>query len=203
MAGIAVDAVVDVASHSLMLLIGVGLEVTIRALKDSVIVGIGVAGRTHARGSAVIDIEPGVIEGCAQPARGAMACGAGSGETGRNVVRIRRALIIGLVTRVAISRDGGVVVFYVAAGTRHAGMSAGQRKWRVVVIERCRYPSRRTVADVALLRHPGGHVVRIGCALVILKMTGHASCAREPVISIHMALCALDGGVEARQRPAR
>jgi hypothetical protein len=201
MAGVAIHTVVNIASHSLVILIDVRLEVAIRALKDGVVVGIGVAGGTHARRPAVIRVEPGVVEGGAQPARGAMAGRAGSGEAGRNVVRIRGALIIDFVTRVAIGGNRRVVVVHVAVGTRHAGVSAGQRKWRVVVIERCRYPSRRVVADVALLGNPSLHVVGIGCALVILEMTRNAGGAGEPIVSIHVALCALNCGMKASQRP--
>lgn len=56
------------------------------------------------------------------------------------------------------------------------------------------------MTHLALLRHAAGHVIGIGCALVVLKVTGHARSAGDPVIVVRVALVALQAGVHAGQR---
>src|SRR5579885_1817651 len=67
---IAIHAVVDVPAHALVLRICVLFRMAVGALEDAVVVRIGVAGRAHAIGAAMIHIEPGVIEHGAGPAGG-------------------------------------------------------------------------------------------------------------------------------------
>lgn len=126
-----------------------------------------------------------------------MAQGAGSGESRRHVVGIGSALIIPLVAGVAVRRRSRILAIDVAAGAGHGGMGAGERKTGAVVIETGRNPRRRVVAYLALLRKPGGCVVRIVGVLEILEVTGHAQGTEIRKLSAHMAGLALQRGMRA------
>lgn len=63
MARVAVDAVVDVPVHAAMLMICGSLGVAVGAGEDGIVGRVGVAGSADAVGSAVVHIEPCVIEG--------------------------------------------------------------------------------------------------------------------------------------------
>ncbi len=67
MTRVAVDAVVDVPIDAAMLPICGGLGVAVGTGEDGIVSGVGVAGGADAVGSAVVHIEPGVIEGGACP----------------------------------------------------------------------------------------------------------------------------------------
>ena len=166
---VAINAVVHVAAHALMVLIGGRLRVAVRALEDSVVAGAGVARRTGSIRTAVVGGEPGVVEGCACPPRHHLVAGLARGrESGRYVVGIVRCLVLGFVTRVAVGWDRSVVVVHMATGTRDAGVRAYQRENCVVVVERGRLPRGCAVANIALLRKPCGDVIRIGCTRVVV-----------------------------------
>jgi len=77
---VAIHTVVHVAADALVLVIGLIFRVAIRTLEDAVVAWIGVADRAHSIRSPVVGVEPGVIEGCAQPAAGCMASRAGRRE---------------------------------------------------------------------------------------------------------------------------
>jgi len=202
MALIAIRAVIDIAADTLMVRVGLALSVTVRTLEHRVIVGIGMASRTDACGSAMVRREPGVVEGGSKPARRGVTGLAGRREACRYVIGIRSALIDAFVARVAIGRNAGVVVVDVTVGASHAGMRAGQREWRVVVIKARWNPRCGGVADFALLREARRHVVRIRCPLKILQVARSAQSAGQTVVPIHVALLTLNGGVEAGERPA-
>lgn len=101
MALIAIVAVVDIAADSLMLRIRLALGMAVCAREHGIVRGIGMAGRTHTIGSAMSCWEPGVIEYRTQPGSRTVARLARSGETGRHMVRVGRALIVLLVAAVA------------------------------------------------------------------------------------------------------
>lgn len=136
MALIAVDAVVNVVAHALMLRIGLALAMATRASKYGVVGGVGVASGTHAIRIAMVGWEPGVIEGRSLPGSGGVTGLAGSREVRRRVIWIGRGLIVGLVTGIAIRRNRGVVVVHVTTGTGYARVSASKGECGVVVIER-------------------------------------------------------------------
>lgn len=164
---------------------------------------------------AVIGWEPDVVEGRSRPRRRGVAGLAGGWETGSRVIRIRRGLVISLVTGEAASRNRGVVVVYVAIGAGHGRVLAGQRKRRVVVIKGGRNPCRRVMAYLALLRKSRLNVVRIGRSVEILQVAGGAGRAVQAVVAVHVALRTLqrhvhpgqgEAGrcvVESRVRPGR
>lgn len=109
-----------------------------------------------------------MVEGGARPRSRVVAQRAGSGESRCQVVGIGGALIILLVAGVAVRRRVRVLAIDVAAGAGHSGVRAGQREAGGVVIEAGRNPRCRVVAHLALLREPGGRVVRIVGVLEIL-----------------------------------
>lgn len=67
MALITINAVVDVVLYALVVRIRLALGMAVGAREHGVVVRIGVAGGTHAVGTAVIGREPGVIEHRSQP----------------------------------------------------------------------------------------------------------------------------------------
>ena len=129
-----------------------------------------------------------------------MAQGAGSGESRRHVVGIGGALIILLVAGVAGGGRSRVLAVDVATGAGDGGMRAGQGETRRVVIETGRNPRCRVVAHLALLRKPGGCMVRIVGVLEILEVTGHAQGTEISELPAHMAGLALQGGMRAGER---
>ena len=116
---VAVDAVVDIAANALVVLVGLRLRMAVRALENGVIVWIRVAGRAHSICSAVVDGEVGVIPVCRDPRCRVVAGGAGRWESCRRVVWICRAIVIGLVARVAVRWQRRVIVVDVATGARN------------------------------------------------------------------------------------
>ena len=58
------------------------------------------------------------------------------------------------------------------------------------------------MAHIALLRETGSHVTGICGSLEILEVAVHASCAREVVVSVGVALGALHVGVGTGKWPA-
>lgn len=200
MALVAVDAVVHVPADTLVLRISICFRVAVGTGEYRVIVGIGVAGRAHTVSVPMVNREVGMVPVGRDPRRGVMASGAGGRKSGRRVVRIGRSGVIGLVARVAVRRQGRVIVVYVTAGARNVDMEAGQRKRRVVVIEAGRDPSCRVVTHVALLRESRGDVIRIGRALKILQVTAHAGRAGEVIVVVYMARGTWGSRVRSRQR---
>lgn len=199
---VAIYAVINIPTDATMLAIRTRLGVADRALKHAVVVRIRVAGGAHTIRSPMVDGEVGVVKRGVQPGRRRMAGCATSGETCRHMVWIRRRLIVSSVAAVTVRGQRRVVVVHVTVRARYAGMRAGQRERRVVVIEGSGRPGCRTVAYVALLRKTGRHVIRIRRSLKILQVTVHASRAGEVVIAIRVTLSALDSGVRSGQRPS-
>ena len=125
MAVVAIHAIVDVASNSLVPGIGLCFEVTVGALEDGVVAGIGVARRAHAVGTAVVEREEGVVESRAQPAGRRVAGFASCREPGGGMRRIGRALVIRFVTGITVGRSIAEIVVNVATGARHLSVRSG------------------------------------------------------------------------------
>ena len=143
----------------------------------------------------------GVIEDRAQPVRSAMALLASRREARLLVIRIRGAVVIGLVAldagavgdRVGSPGDQGRGVALRALQGR---VEAGQREAGGGVIEGATRPIGRVVTILASLREARLHVVRIRGALEIFQVTGHAGGAGQVVGAVRaegrvMALGAL------------
>ena len=113
-ARVAVCAVPDVAPDALMDGVGLRLRVALRAEEDRVIRRIGVAIAAQLR-RVVRNLEPSVVEGCAEPACSGVAGCACRRETGSDVVRRVCALIVRLVAGVAIGWRPRVLTVDVAA----------------------------------------------------------------------------------------
>ena len=133
-------------------------------------VAIGASARRNRMGTA--QREPGgvVIESSIEPRARAVALVASLREVRRDVVRVRRALIILQVTAYASCRIQAVVIVDVAigTGTRRYGVQSGKRESRAVVIE-CRvHPAGGVVTLIAGLREVSRHVIRVRRALIIL-----------------------------------
>jgi hypothetical protein len=106
--------------------------------------------------------EPGVVESRIQPIGGGVACVASCRESRRRMVRIGRALVVGLVARVASCRHGRIVVVHVAIRAGCSRVRTSQRKRRVVVIKRRLRPGGCVVTQIASLREPSCHVIGVG-----------------------------------------
>lgn len=155
MAAVAIHTVVDIPANTLVPVVRLCFRMAVGALENAVIVWIGVAHRADAVGSAVIHVEPGVVESSIQPARGGVTGGAGGWETHGHMIRTVRGRVVLLMTPVAVGGKRRVVVVYVATRASHRSVSSGQRETRIVVIERRCRPCCRAVTHIALLRKSG------------------------------------------------
>lgn len=206
-AAVAVHAVVDVSTHVLMLAVRARLSVAIRALEDRVVVRIGMAGGAYPIRTAMIHVEPGMVESGSQPAGRAVTGSARRRKANRNVIRVGRSRIVQLVAAVAVRGHRGVVIVHVATGARHVGVGTCQRERCIVVVERGRTPCRGAVAHLALLREPGRYMIRVGRPFEVVQVAGHACRAGQAVsprraVGNVVALIALQVRVRSGQRPA-
>lgn len=160
------------------------------------------AGGTNAISVAVIDIEPGMVEGCPCPAARRMAECARRWESRGNMGRTVGLLILRLVAAITIGEQVCVVVVHVTIRTRDLGVSARQGKRGVVVVKACRRPGCSAVANITLLRETSGSMVRVVRILIINQVAIHACRAGHAVIPLGMALAALQARMESGQRPS-
>ena len=140
---VAINAVVDVSRHLIMLeVVGIVSAVTPRALEDGVVVRIYVTGRANIVGAAVIRWELRVLRVIKCGAR--PCCGVVTGlARGREELRLRgvagisRVVVVGLMASDAGCRQRRVVVVDVAirALPRRHRMRSGQGEGCVVVIK--------------------------------------------------------------------
>lgn len=94
------------------------------------------------------------------------------------MVRIVSALVVGQVARIAGGAEALVNAAGVALITGCVHVGAGERERRLGgVIEGRARPICSGVAQRAILREPGGHVVWIGGALIVLQVAGIARSA--------------------------
>jgi len=94
------------------------------------------------------------------------------------VIRIGRSLEVFEVTGNAGSRGQIVISVGVALRALHLRVRTCQGKCSLGMIERSGLPCGSLVANLALLRNPGGDVIGIRCCLKILEMTRDAGSAR-------------------------
>ena len=135
-----------------------------------------------------------------------MTCVARVRECRRLVIGVRSAVV---GCHVATGTDEGqsrVVVVHVAHGAGNRGRSvvARQRERSVVVVKRGIHPVDCVMAHITGLREANLNVVRGICGLIdvqVARHTGRVSGA-QAVVAVHVALCALRGGMHARQREA-
>ena len=141
---------------------GVPAPVAARALEHRVIARIGMARGADSVGVAVARREVGVIESRPCPGRGRMARSARGREARRRVIRIRRAVVVGLVAAHARGWQRRVVVVDVAhhASNGRSRVEASEREGRVVVIKGRARPVRGAMADIACRREAGRCVGR-------------------------------------------
>ena len=132
-----------------------------------------------------------MVERAGVPIRRRMADFALLWETGGDVVRIVGRLKILEMATDARGRAEVVVVVRMALRTQHASVRTSERESRLRVIKLCGLPGRGVVANLALLRETGRHVIRIRRSLKILKVARYACGRREVVVAIRVALRAL------------
>jgi len=190
MALVAVRAVVDVALHSLMILVGLRLGVAVRAREDGEVIRVCMAGAANAVRIAVVQREIGVIEIGIRPLHGVVTRRACGWEMRGRVVRIIRVQVIRLVAAVAIRRQRRVVAIDVAvhADSRRHHVRAGQRESRFAVIEHCVRPLNGVVTDFARLREFRRHVIRILGAVEVRKVASYARGIVQLVIVVDVAV---------------
>ena len=133
-----------------------------------------------------------------------MALLAGLSESRSRVRRIIGRLKIVQVAAYAsgVRRRQVVVAIYVARGASDGGMRSGQRESRRRVVKRSATPVRGGVALLASLREVRLHVIRIRGSLEVSQVAARARrvSRRQVVVSVYVALYALQGHVRARKR---
>ena len=107
------------------------------------------------------------------------------------------------MTSYARRGQGGVVVIRVALGALHTGVSARQRDCRGTVIEARGLPAARRVADRAVGREAGRHMIGTRCRREVTLMAGITVCWRRDVVVVRVALNAACDRVHTRERIMR
>ncbi len=157
-------------------------------------VAIRALARRHGVRSRQLESRRRVIERAIGPEHSVVARFASCREAGSNVVHRRECIgVVALVARYAGGARQVVVVVHVAIGTlpRRNGVRPGQRESRAVVVEGRIQPGTCVVTLLAGLRKIRRHVIRIGRALEILQVAGHARRTAQRVVVVDMAIYAL------------
>ena len=145
-----------------------------------------------------------MVERCPGPGRCGVAGGAGCRESRRRVIGIHRSGVIGLVARIAIRRGSGENSSDVARVAGHAYVRAGQWERRVVMIKGSVEPGRGRVANRAVLRKSGGHMIgnsiHGGSVVVIVDVATVAGGWQSACVVVRVASGARHGGVGAGER---
>ena len=193
---VTIHAVVNVPADIGVTEVGcVIVAVATSALEHRIVTRVRMAGCANPIRVPVIGREIRVIERRSRPCRRGVASVASRREAGRFMVRIRRVVVIRLVAAHARCRQRRVIVVDMAHHAGHSGgcVEARQREGRVVVIERGSRPVRGAVTGIASRWEPGGRMRRRVRTVVIGLVARHARsiCCGETVISVHVALCAL------------
>ena len=127
----------------------------------------------------------------ALPLRRGVTCRAGGWEPGGDVVRVRHRLERSAVATVAVGRSSSITSANVATRTGDRRVSARQWKLRLAVIEYSSAPLRRAVADGAVSREAGRHMVWIRGGVVVSQVAAFTSGGRPLIDAVLMALRAL------------
>lgn len=174
MALVAIHAVVHVPAHVRVLeIVRVPAPVATRTLENHVVVRIRVAGGTDTVSVAVIHVKPGVVESCAGPRSSVVASHACRCEDGRRglVDRIRCCSIIRRMAAVAIRRESGVIVVYMATGASHLHVETRQREGCGAMVEFPVGPQSGVMTQIASRGKPDLNMInRRGRRIVILQM---------------------------------
>jgi len=148
-----------------------------------------------------------VIEGCGLPSRSVVTNLASLRKSAGDMVGIRGPLEVLQMARHAGIGSQVVIVIDVAisASSRRHSMLAVERKPGAVVVELRVRPVAGVVALLAGLREVRSNVIRIGRALEVVQVAGHASCAGQVVVIVDVAVGAgtWRHGVQAREREPR
>lgn len=115
-----------------------------------------------------------MVEDRTQPRDRRVAGAARSREHRRHMVRVCGAGVIDLVTAIAILRQVSCVAAFVAGIARDGGVFSCEWKSGVVVVEGCRNPCRRGVANITGRGKSTGDMVRIRCAVEVCLVTRNA-----------------------------
>ena len=121
---------------------------------------------------------------------------------GGGVIRTRGPLKILQVAGHTGRRGQVVVPIRVALRAGYLYVRACQRKWRLRMVKGRRLPGGSRMTDLALLRDPGRHVIRIRRPLEILQVARHACRGGDVEIAVRVALVALQLRVSTGEREA-
>ena len=210
MALVAVDAVVDISRHVVVLeVVSVVSAMAAGALENGVVVRVDMAGRANVVRTAMRGREGRVlrvIEECAGPGGcvvAVLACGWKELWL-RGVAGIRGFVVIGLVAADADGWQGCVIVVHVAIGAlpRRNFVRSGKGEGRVVVVKGGIGPDCRVVTQLALCGKAGRNVSGTGGAAVVLLVTRVTGRAVQVVVVVKVAIGALTrrNGVRSRER---
>jgi hypothetical protein len=135
----------------------------------------------------------GMIKGRRGKGRCVVAQSASCRESSGDVRGVSSASEVGLMARVAIGRNGRVVVVGMARGARNGCMRSGQGERRVVVVEYRTSPGSRRVARSACRRETRGGMIGIGCPGVVRLVARIAIRGNGFVVAIGVAGSARHG----------
>ncbi len=140
---------------------------------------------------AAVDAPPRVTECRAGPCRRVVAGRAIRCEDCRSRVmnRVHRGVVVGLMASVASRRQCRVIVVYVTIRAGHRGVESRQRESCLGVIELAIRPLDGVVAQVARRWETKLYMVdRSRCAVVVLQVARRASCTRQAVVVVDVAV---------------
>lgn len=130
--------------------------------------------------------EPAMVEHRSQPGRGCVAGCASGREVGCLMVRIARAQVVGLVTRITVGRGSFVHAVDMTFRARNGYVCAGKRERRLAVVKLRTVPGTSRVANLAVGGESRRFMVRIGGAVVVVQVTGHARGLKIGEVPIHV-----------------
>jgi len=148
---------------------------------------------------AVLHGEVGVIELRSRPGRRAVAGLTCSRESGRFVIGIGCAVVVGLMAAIAVLWRACEYVIDVALHAGRCLVCSSKREGRLRVVERSAGPRSGAVTGLARGRKSSRLVIGIGCAAVIRLVAAIAILWQGLVVVVHVALCARRGFVRSSE----
>jgi len=145
------------------------------------------AGRADAIRTAVVGIEPCVVEYRSTPRRCGVASRARRREPSRGMVRIRCPHVLSPMARVAVRRRSNKNVVHMAQRTLHRHMRPGQRERRLRVIKHRPGPTDCRMTRRARCRKSCRNVIRIRSPRILRLVAGIAVGRHRREIIRHMA----------------
>jgi hypothetical protein len=125
-------------------------------------------------------------------------------ESGGNVIRIRRCLVLRQVTTRARGRSACILSAYVTRCARRADVRSSQRELRIgVVIELRASPLHSRVTGLTSRRECRRYVIRVRCLLVVRQVTRDAIGRCASKLAVHVTLRTLHIDVCPRKSEAR